>query len=63
MGDITTIGFDIAKNVFQAHAVDEASSVVVRIGISTLSWNKRRGDGKLGPKIRDGILDDADALG
>jgi hypothetical protein len=30
MGDITTIGLDIAKNVFQVHAVDEACSVVVR---------------------------------
>src|ERR1700694_5897098 len=30
MGDITTIGLDLAKNVFQVHAVDEAGSVVVR---------------------------------
>ena len=30
MGDITTIGLDLAKNVFQVHAVDEASNVVVR---------------------------------
>jgi len=27
---ITTIGLDLAKNVFQVHAVDEADTVVVR---------------------------------
>src|SRR4030081_3974962 len=30
MGDITTIGLDLAKNVFQLHAVDEAGSVMMR---------------------------------
>src|SRR5580658_7529692 len=30
MGDITTIGLDLAKNVFQLHAVDQAGAVVVR---------------------------------
>jgi transposase len=30
MGDITTIGLDLAKNVFQVHAVDDAGTVVVR---------------------------------
>jgi transposase len=30
MDDITTIGPDLAKNVFQVHAVDEAGNVVVR---------------------------------
>jgi transposase len=30
MGDITTIGLDLAKNVFQLHAVDEAGNVVMR---------------------------------
>jgi len=30
MGDITTIGLDLAKNVLQFHAVDEAGSVVMR---------------------------------
>ena len=30
MGDITTIGLDLAKNVFQVHAVDAAGSVVLR---------------------------------
>jgi len=30
MGDITTIGLDLAKNVFQVHAVDEAGNVVLR---------------------------------
>ena len=30
MGDITTIGLDLAKSVFQVHAVDETGSVVMR---------------------------------
>jgi len=30
LGDITTIGLDLAKSVFQVHAVDEAGNVVVR---------------------------------
>jgi transposase len=30
MGNITTIGLDVAKNVLQVHAVDEAGNVVVR---------------------------------
>ena len=33
MGDVTTIGLDLAKNVFQVHAVDEAGNVVVRKGL------------------------------
>src|SRR5437899_11177428 len=30
ISDITTIGLDLAKNVFQVHAVDVAGSVVLR---------------------------------
>jgi transposase len=30
MGHVTTIGLDLAKNVFQVHAVDQAGDVVVR---------------------------------
>jgi transposase len=30
MNTITTIGFDIAKSVFQVHAVDAAGEVVIR---------------------------------
>src|SRR4029453_16789666 len=30
MGDIITIGVDLAKSVFQVHGVDEAGTVVVR---------------------------------
>ena len=30
MGEIITIGLDLAKSVFQVHAVDEAGRVVVR---------------------------------
>jgi len=31
MQTITTIGFDIAKSVFQVHGVDAAGEVVIRI--------------------------------
>ena len=34
MGDITTIGLDLAKNVFQVHAVDAVGNVVVRTRLS-----------------------------
>jgi transposase len=30
MDDIRTVGLDLAKNVFQVHAIDEAGDVVVR---------------------------------
>jgi transposase len=30
MGQITTIGLDLAKNVFQVHGVDTEGTVVVR---------------------------------
>lgn len=30
MNEITTIGLDLAKNVFQVHGVDETGQVVVR---------------------------------
>jgi transposase len=30
MGDITAIGLDLAKSVFQVHAVDEAGTVMMR---------------------------------
>ena len=30
MGEITTIGLDLAKHVFQVHAIDAAGQVVVR---------------------------------
>jgi hypothetical protein len=29
MGNVTTIGFDIAKSVFQVHGVDAAGAVVL----------------------------------
>lgn len=34
MGDVTTIGLDIAKLVFQAHGADAAGSVVFRKKLS-----------------------------
>ncbi len=30
MGEITTVGIDLAKNVFQVHGVDANGSVMVR---------------------------------
>ena len=30
MSEVTTIGVDIAKRVFQVHGVDEAGEVVIR---------------------------------
>src|SRR5712672_1082287 len=30
MGDITTIGLDLAKSVFQVHAIDEEGGIVLR---------------------------------
>jgi hypothetical protein len=34
MGEVSTIGLDIAKSVFQIHGVDAASAVVIRKRIS-----------------------------
>ena len=34
MGEVSTIGFDIAKSVFQVHGVDSAGAVVIRKRIS-----------------------------
>jgi transposase len=34
MGEVSTIGLDIAKSVFQAHGVDGAGAVVMRNRIS-----------------------------
>jgi transposase len=30
MGEVSTIGLDIAKSVFQIHGVDDAGAVVIR---------------------------------
>ena len=34
MGEVSTIGLDIAKSVFQAHGVDVAGAVVIRKRVS-----------------------------
>ena len=34
MGEVSTIGLDIAKSVFQVHGVDEAGTVAIRKRIS-----------------------------
>ena len=34
MGEVITIGLDIAKSVFQAHGVDEAGAAVIRKRVS-----------------------------
>jgi transposase len=41
MKEVTTIGLDLAKNVFQVHAVDRAGAVVVRRALrrsQVLAW-------------------------
>jgi transposase len=48
MGDITAISLDLAKNVFQVHAVDRAGNVVVRKRI-------RRGQVLGGPIVATAI--------
>jgi hypothetical protein len=37
MGEIATVGLDLAKSVFQVHAVDAEGRVVGRSGDSSLS--------------------------
>ena len=34
MGKITTVGIDLAKNVFSVHAIDESGCVVIRKSVS-----------------------------
>ena len=34
MGEVITIGLDIAKSVFQVHGVDDAGTVVIRKRVS-----------------------------
>jgi hypothetical protein len=34
MGEVSTIGLDIAKSVFQVHGIDVAGSVVIRNAIA-----------------------------
>jgi transposase len=41
MKEVTTIGLDLAKNVFQVHAVDRAGAIVVRRALrrsQVLAW-------------------------
>ena len=39
MGEVSTIGLDIAKSVFQVHGVDDAGAVVIRKRISRKYWS------------------------
>jgi transposase len=39
MQTITTIGFDIAKSVFQVHGVDAVGQVIVRRQLKCISRN------------------------
>jgi transposase len=36
MGEVSTIGLDIAKSVFQVHGVDSSGAVVIRKRVSRL---------------------------
>jgi hypothetical protein len=42
MGEVSTIGLDIAKSVFQIHGVDSAGAVVVRKRITRAKLLGRR---------------------
>ena len=47
MGDITTIGLDLAKNVFQVHAVDEAGNnlkTAIALGLNVPTSIQLRAD-------------------
>jgi len=48
MQTITTIGFDIAKSVFQVHGVDAAGQVVIRKSENCPNI----GSGLRGPRLR-----------
>jgi hypothetical protein len=53
MGNITTIGLDLAKNVFQIHAVDQAGSVVMRKRPDVLAFLRSyEAEGKLETRDR-----------
>jgi transposase len=42
MQTVTTIGFDIAKSVFQAHGVDAAGQVVIRRQLKRRAGERRK---------------------
>ena len=44
MGEVSTIGLDIAKSVFQVHGVDGAGAVVIRASASVVRryWSSLR---------------------
>ena len=42
MGDVITIGLDIAKSVVQIHGVDADGTVVIRKRVSRASWSSSR---------------------
>jgi hypothetical protein len=43
MGEVSTIGLDIAKSVFQVHGVDVAGAVVIRKRVRS-QWSGPRTD-------------------
>ena len=44
MKKVSTIGIDLAKGVFQVHAVDEQGAVVVRRAVRRSGWNRQTVD-------------------
>ena len=38
MGEVSTIGLDIAKSVFQIHGVDRDGEVAIRARVSRAKW-------------------------
>ena len=43
MGNVTTVGIDLAKNVFSLHGVDANGAVVLRKTVSRARLMERRG--------------------
>ena len=41
MNEITTIGLDLAKNIFQVHGVDETGTAVIVMGAGNINTNAR----------------------
>ena len=50
MGEVSTIGLDIAKSVFQVHGVDGAGAVVMRRRISRAKMLELFGRARLGQR-------------
>ena len=50
--NITTVGIDLAKNVFQVHGVDECGKVLLRQALAWVPAALMRSVRRLGPACR-----------